>query len=125
MVNVFGNQVMCTACPLPCPECMNVEKTYCATTPCGCECHQRLEVATRSMLAIASRADVRSPRIMQAMKLAGPATAVQVIDMQNIILSLLRDGVREDERWCSRVKRLEGRIEFAVDALRGNAKRGE
>jgi molecular chaperone DnaK (HSP70) len=36
-----------------------------------------------------------------------------------LVRALLTDAVAEDARWAERVKRLEGRIDFAVDALRG------
>lgn len=39
--------------------------------------------------------------------------------LRRIACALLDDSVREDARWSERVKRLELRIDFAVDALRG------
>lgn len=33
-------EVPCTRCPLPCDSCRGYLSPYCATTPCGCDCHR-------------------------------------------------------------------------------------
>lgn len=40
-------------------------------------------------------------------------------ELHAIARKLVVDAVREDRRWTARVKLLETRIDFAVDALRG------
>lgn len=92
---------------------------YCATTPCACACHTKeapadttwgpISVRDVGAFGIARRAGVDLAQIEGA----DPATLL------NVIRALLEDGVREDKRWTARVKLLEGRIDNAVDMLRG------
>lgn len=62
-------EVMCTHCPTPCQRCrIGGNGSYCARTPCACECHKATRTKTRQatrtitisvLLPVACRIEVR------------------------------------------------------------------
>ena len=41
----------CTACPLPCGDCGALVRTYCANTPCPCQCHKSKAIGSAAPCA--------------------------------------------------------------------------
>jgi hypothetical protein len=126
----------CTSCPTPCEKCRGRFRdggasAFCAETPCVCRCHRPTDKSEPPSLlsdespaelaAVFARAGVdQMVRIALHQRARGQRTLrVDVVLLHETIDALLADAVRQDRRWAERIKRLEGRIGFAVDALRG------
>lgn len=129
-------EVPCTYCPTPCERCRQHLGAFCATTPCPCVCHaDSYEYRGRGAttlpaipaVELGSRAEVG--RILKRagvpvdcmVALLGEEKSTDPIarELRAVARLLVADAIAEDARWTERVKLLEGRIDFACDALRG------
>lgn len=144
-VGPFGDGTrMCRSCPTPCERCRQHLGAYCRETPCSCPCHShsfaykdrlasvRVDPERVEMERILRRAGVPAERILLALELVfeeaslgqaehpGGAVLENSARLLRLVAShLLRDAVSEGQRWTERIKLVERRTEFAMEALRG------
>jgi hypothetical protein len=144
-MEIRGREVACTSCPLPCEACRFGGGAFCKQTPCACACHSDsfayrgrgpsylpampsvdLDSSTVAELAAVLKRAGLPPDCIVALRRGAPSSPPKsagerelLLEMSSIARALAMDAIREERRWTERVKLLEGRIDFAVEVLRG------